>query len=150
MGRKRSGRLRIIDFNQSSDLAFAGGKVHARLGFEKGRASFGLLAATADAPVPPHVHDASWEVIGLLSAAGEFQRGKEAGAELDPEQAEQLRDGAVVTVPKGVRHGWSPAGERALFAVQLYVPPGPEQRFRKLAAAAAGGAKAPKTSSSAR
>jgi hypothetical protein len=39
-----------------------------------------------------------------------------------------------VAVPSGVEHAFVPGGTRPFVAVQLYVPPGPEQRFRKLAA----------------
>mgnify|MGYP002065004827 CR=1 FL=1 len=47
--------------------------------------------------------------------------------------AKRLVDGDVVAVPTGVRHHWVPSGERSLLGVQLYIPPGPEQRFKELA-----------------
>jgi hypothetical protein len=46
----------------------------------------------------------------------------------------------VVGVPPGVRHFWTPAPGSKLVAFQLYSPPGPEQRFKKLAAGEAAGA----------
>ena len=41
----------------------------------------------------------------------------------------------VVTVPPGAKHAWKPDPGSRLVAVQLYSPPGPEQRFVGLAAA---------------
>jgi mannose-6-phosphate isomerase-like protein (cupin superfamily) len=44
-----------------------------------------------------------------------------------------MTDGMVVAIPKGALHAWEPAGSKPLIALQIYVPPGPEQRFKKLA-----------------
>jgi hypothetical protein len=33
-----------------------------------------------------------------------------------------------------VKHSWTPDPKSELVAIQLYAPPGPEQRFRALAA----------------
>lgn len=129
----RPATLEIVDLGGVEDLSWADGKVHARIGFESGRASFGLMLTSADAPMAAHAHPGSWEVMGLLSADGELRTGTVLRpAELGPPV--RLVDGDVAAVPKGVNHRWIPGGERPLLGVQLYVPPGPEQRFKDLAA----------------
>jgi hypothetical protein len=136
----RPGVVATVDLGARAPLSWAGGKAHARLGFEHGLASFGLLLGAPDAPVPPHRHDGSWEVIGLLRARGAFHReagpGADASASFMNEPGQSAEDGAIVSVPPGVAHAWTPAGDRPLLAVQLYAPPGPEQRFKDLAAKA--------------
>ena len=49
----------------------------------------------------------------------------------------------MVPVPPGVKHSWKPDPGTKLVAVQFYSPPGPEQRFKALAAAAADAGKKP-------
>lgn len=121
----RPAPLETRDLAKSDDLAWAGGAMHARLGFEKGRASLGLLLASRDAGVARHRHDDAWEVLVALRADGAF--------ELDPDASRHLGGGMVAAIPRGAPHAWKPAGTEPLVAVQLYVPPGPEQRFRALA-----------------
>lgn len=123
-----------FDFADQSDLAWAAGKLHARLGIEHGRASFGLLWGSADATVPPHRHPSSWEVIALLSAEGEFRSAADESAETL--QPSRVASGSQLAVPPAHQHGFTAAGKTALFAVQMYVPPGPEQRFKQLSAEA--------------
>jgi quercetin dioxygenase-like cupin family protein len=80
------------------------------------------------APVAEHDHPTSAETILAIEAAGTFTiDGKEA--RLGPRQ--------IVHVPKGIKHSWKPDPGSKLVAIQLYDPPGPEQRFIALAAAAA-------------
>ena len=50
------------------------------------------------------------------------------------EELVAIRAGALASVPPGMPHGWKPAGKAPLLAIQVYAPPGPEQRFKKLAA----------------
>ena len=44
----------------------------------------------------------------------------------------------IVRVPPGVKHSWKPDPGSKLVAVQMYAPPGPEQRFKALADAERG------------
>jgi mannose-6-phosphate isomerase-like protein (cupin superfamily) len=106
--------------------------MHARIAFEGAgqKASLGMLMASKDAPVPQHQHDDAWEILAVLRGHGTARRADAPGAEL---AAFAVSDGAVVAVPKATQHAWTPAGDVPLVAVQLYVPPGPEQRFKKLA-----------------
>jgi hypothetical protein len=131
----RPAAVETVDLNTATDLAWGKGAMHARLGFESGRASFGILLASKDAPVLPHVHETSWEVLAPLWAEGTAKRAPSVGAS---EMIDiPMTDGTVVAMPKGTQHAWSPGGKKPLLAVQMYVPPGPEQRFKKLAADAA-------------
>jgi hypothetical protein len=129
----RPSAVETIDLNASPDLSWGKGAMHARLGFEgQGRASLGILMASKDAPVAPHTHDTSWELLAPLSADGTLRRASSAGA-TDLTDI-PITDGMVVAMPKATLHQWVPGGKKPLIAVQLYLPPGPEQRFKKLAA----------------
>ncbi len=83
----------------------------------------GRLEGTAG--VPEHTHDGSWEILVAIDAAGTFT--------LDGRPA-RLGKRQIVRVPPGTKHAWAPDPGHRLVALQLYVPPGPEQRFKKLAA----------------
>lgn len=113
--------VEVINLSEHQPLTWADGKAHAMLGFEDGRASFGLLFSHAEVPVPRHAHAESIEVVGLLSGDGTMGIGDEQ---------RKVSSGDVLHVPKGVEHDYAPAGTKTLFAVQLYLPPGPEQRFK--------------------
>jgi mannose-6-phosphate isomerase-like protein (cupin superfamily) len=129
----RSSPLQVVDLNASKDLAWGGGSMHARMGIEGDvqRASLSVLMASKDAPVASHKHDTSWEILIALRAEGTAQRA--ASAEATETAPVKVTDGMVVAIPKGALHAWQPAGSKPLIALQIYVPPGPEQRFKKLA-----------------
>ena len=78
--------------------------------------------------MPEHVHAGEWELLAAVEGAGTFTIDG-VSARLGPKQ--------VVAVPPGARHAWQPDPGTKLVAVQMYSPPGPEQRFVALAAAAA-------------
>jgi mannose-6-phosphate isomerase-like protein (cupin superfamily) len=117
---------KLVKANAAPDLVFAGGKMHARLDVEKEvspNAYLGRLSGTA--AVAEHSHPDSWEILCAVDAAGTFTLdGKEQ--RLGPRQ--------VVAVPPATRHAWKPDEGSSLVALQLYAPPGPEQRFKALAA----------------
>lgn len=119
--------LSVVDIAGQRDLVFAGGSSHVRIVFEDGPASLQVMLTSRDAPVPKHQHEKAWEVIGLLSANGTFSMGG------DPVAASAER---ILAIPPATEHAWQPAGDMPLLAVQLYVPPGPEQRFKQLAESA--------------
>jgi len=129
----RPAALQVVDLNASKDLAWGGGAMHARMGIEGDvqRASLGVLMASKDAPVPQHKHEGSWEILIALRAEGTARRA--ASAEATDTAPVKMTDGMVVAIPKGALHAWEPAGSKPLIALQIYVPPGPEQRFKKLA-----------------
>ena len=83
-----------------------------------------LMVMSKDAPMARHQHASSWEVIGLLTARGTFSVAAKDVA---------VRSGSVLHVAPATDHEWKPAGTTTLVGVQLYVPPGPEQRFKTMA-----------------
>jgi mannose-6-phosphate isomerase-like protein (cupin superfamily) len=118
---------RLVLAASAPDLAFMGGALHARPDFDDRAAApsvyLGRLSGTG--AVAEHVHDKSWEVLCAVEAAGTFT--------LDG-HAQRMGPRTCVSVPPGTKHAWQPDPGSTLVAVQLYAPPGPEQRFKKLAA----------------
>jgi quercetin dioxygenase-like cupin family protein len=116
---------RVVRAKEAPELTWAGGKMHAHLDVEKDKLPalyVGRLEGTA--PVAEHVHDTSWEIIFAVEAAGTFT--------LDG-KPKRLAPRDVVMVPPKVKHSWAPDDGSKLVAIQMYTPPGPEQRFRALA-----------------
>ena len=106
------------------DLAWAGGAMHARLDLEKDASPevyVGRLEGTA--PVAEHDHATSWEVLCAIEGSGTFT--------LDG-IPKHIAGPVVVAVPPGRKHSWQPDAGAKLVAVQVYAPPGPEQRFKAL------------------
>jgi mannose-6-phosphate isomerase-like protein (cupin superfamily) len=87
-----------------------------------------LQLFSKDAGLAEHVHEHEWEALALLDGEGALVRGAAPA-----EERIEARAGSIVTIPAGVRHAWKPSGKAPLVAVQVYAPPGPEQRFKKLA-----------------
>jgi quercetin dioxygenase-like cupin family protein len=86
-------------------------------------ASLGVLELQAGAGVPEHVHEHSVEMLYV----------EEGGAEMTIEgQVLPVRQRDAVYIPAGTRHAARiPEGTPRFRAVQVYVGPGPEQRFRQ-------------------
>jgi mannose-6-phosphate isomerase-like protein (cupin superfamily) len=125
---KRAAPVTSVELDKQPDLAWGGGAYHARIGFEDGTASLGTLMASKNAPVRQNVHDHEWEILAVLSGDGTLVR-MPAGKEDDV----PIAAGTFASIPPGVPHAYRPAGTSPLLAVQLFLPPGPEQRFKKLA-----------------
>ena len=89
-----------------------------------------VAAAGANAAaVAEHAHDREWEVLAALESEGIFTTkpgGKEAQV--------TMGDGSIAVVPPSIRHAFQPSARRRTLGIQVYAPPGPEQRFKKLAA----------------
>jgi mannose-6-phosphate isomerase-like protein (cupin superfamily) len=114
-------------------LAWGKGAYHARIGFAadaSSHASLGILKMSADGVVAPHVHEKEWEHMAILQGEGDFIQGVGEG-----EHTLHASDGAIFSVPPATRHQWKPARTRPFLGIQVYTPPGPEQRFKQLAAA---------------
>lgn len=118
---------RLVRASEARELRWAGGAMSAHLDVGKELSPdlyLGRLAGSA--AVAEHVHEGSNETLVALEAAGTFTiDGKEH--RLGPKQ--------IVFVPRGTKHSWKPDAGSKLVAVQLYDPPGPEQRFVALARA---------------
>jgi mannose-6-phosphate isomerase-like protein (cupin superfamily) len=130
--KKRDGELARADLGAVAPLSWGHGAYHARPAFDgehARRASLGVLLASKDAPVAEHAHDKEWELLALLEGDGELVLPQ---AEGEPKRI-ALKEGSLARVAVGQHHAWKPTGKQPLVAVQVYTPPGPEQRFRKLA-----------------
>lgn len=86
-------------------------------------ASLGVLELLAGAGVPEHIHADSVEMLYV----------EEGGAEMTIEgQTMPVKRGDAVYIPAGTRHSARiPEGAPRFRAVQVYVGPGPEARFRQ-------------------
>ncbi|HYO58296.1 cupin domain-containing protein [Archangium sp.] len=86
-------------------------------------ASMGVLELQAGAGVPEHIHEHSVEMLYV----------EEGGAEMTVEgQTMPVKQGDAVYIPAGTRHSARiPEGSPRFRAVQVYVGPGPEARFRQ-------------------
>ncbi len=117
----------VVKADAARDLSFMHGTMHARLDLDdRGVAPsfyFGRLSGTA--AVAEHAHAGTWELLCAVEAAGTFTL---AGA------PSRLAGRTCVTVPPDTKHSWQPDTGSTLTALQMYWPPGPEQRFKKLAA----------------
>ena len=117
----------VVRVASTPEVTWARGAMHARLQVgEKEKSLFYLGRLEGTSPVGEHVHKGTWEILAAVDAAGTFVLdGKES--RLGPRQ--------VAVVPPDTKHEWRPDPGSKLVAVQLYSPPGPEQRFLALAAA---------------
>jgi mannose-6-phosphate isomerase-like protein (cupin superfamily) len=118
----------VVRASLAPELAWAGGAMKAHLDVEKDlspAAYFGRLEGTA--PVAEHTHPTSWEILAAVDGSGTFTV---AG------KPEHLGAQSITAIAPNTTHSWRPDPGTKLVAFQLYVPPGPEQRFRSLAAGA--------------
>jgi len=116
-----------VKASAAPDLSFMHGAMHARLDLDDRNVapSFYLGHLSGTAAVPEHAHAGTWELLCAVEAAGTFTL---SGA------PQHLGPRTCVTVPPDAKHSWQPDAGSTLSAVQMYWPPGPEQRFKKLAA----------------
>lgn len=83
-------------------------------------ASMGLLRFSKGAKVPLHRHPHSTELLYIRSGTGSMTvDGK----------LYLIKPGSVVSVPQGAEHSFTADSDGD--AVQVYSPPGPEERFKK-------------------
>jgi mannose-6-phosphate isomerase-like protein (cupin superfamily) len=119
-------RMRPVRADHAPELTFMGGTMHAHLDVEDPDvASFYLGRLAGTAGVEEHAHDHSWEVLCAVEASGTLTL-EGAEARLGPLMC--------ISVRPGSKHSWKPDTGSTLRAVQVYDPPGPELRFKKLAA----------------
>jgi mannose-6-phosphate isomerase-like protein (cupin superfamily) len=137
--------IETVDFGAVPSLDWGDGAYHARLGFEasasKGEGAplgLGVLIASKDAPVKEHVHDKEWELLAVLDGEGELVERPASG-----ERRTKVDGATFLAIPPNEPHAWAPTGTRPLIALQAYSPPGPEQRFKRLAGVAASASVAP-------
>ena len=114
----------VVRATVAPKLEWAGKTMSAHLDVHAPELYLGRLEGTA--PVPEHNHAGSWEIVAALEANGTFVIDGTEG-HVAPRQ--------VILIPPGAKHAWKPEHGAKLVAVQMYAPPGPEQRFVALAAA---------------
>ena len=88
---------------------------------EHGAVSAGLLTIDAGTVVPVHRHAAETEALYVLEGSGTMTIDGVAIA---------VEASAVIQIPAGVPHGFT--ATTATRALQLYTPPGPEQRWKTM------------------
>lgn len=124
---KRPKAVASSSLANEKDLAWGGGAFHARIAFGgKDGALAGsveTLKTSENAGIAEHDHP-TWEHIAILEGAGTMRLG---------EREEKVSSGSVFDIPPGVKHAFTPSGQKGLLAIQSYTPSGPEQRFVKLA-----------------
>lgn len=123
---KPHAQLTRVSADAKAPLVFAKGAMRATLDTEGLSSSVYMGRLEGSAPVAEHVHDGSWEVLVAQDAAGTFTVNG-VQQRLGPKQ--------IVLIPPGTKHSWQPDAGSTLKGVQFYAPPGPEQRFKTLAAA---------------
>ena len=127
---------KIVRASAAPELAWGSpstGQMRARLDVDEETTPYayiGRLEGTA--PVAEPAYPGTWEILCAVEAAGTFT--------LDG-KSRRLGPRAIVAVPPDTKHAWQPDPGSTLVAIQIYDPPGPEQRFKSLAAAAASAGK---------
>ncbi|MGE4232849.1 MAG: cupin domain-containing protein [Bacteriovoracia bacterium] len=83
--------------------------------------SLSALTLKPGAVVPEHIHETSVEVLYALEGALELTvEGKKF----------VVKKGDAAYIPQGAKHSARVAGKKPFAATQVYVGPGPEQRFK--------------------
>jgi hypothetical protein len=117
---------RVIRATEGSHLRWAKGAMGATLMARADVSPWayvGWLDGTQ--PVPLHAHSSSCEVIVAVEATGTVRLAGANG---------RLAPGGVFSISPGAPHAWQPDPGTGLRALQIYAPPGPEQRFVERAA----------------
>lgn len=148
--------ITFIDYASLAPLTWGKGAYHARMGWDAGapagegsakdegasgseavkgdttaKASesstlaMNLLLYSKDAADKDHVHEKARECLVFLQGAGDV---------VLEERRLEIQPGMTMCFARGTHHAWEPAGTKALLALQVFTPPGPEQVFKKLAA----------------
>lgn len=126
---------KVVRASDAPELSWAFGHMHAHLDAESKLSPLVYVGRlSGDGPVAEHAHAGTWEVLAAVEGSGNFR--------LDG-QDYALHDEEVVVVPPDMKHSYTPKEGEHLRAIQLYWPPGPEQRFRALADAGAPAPPAP-------
>ena len=126
--RRETGPVRyVVSREEAATFRISQGKglAHLLVNEETGAraASMGVLELQAGAGVPEHIHEHSVEMLYV----------EEGNVEMTVEgQVMAVHPGDAVYIPAGIRHSARvPEGAPAFRAVQVYVGPGPEARFRQ-------------------
>lgn len=110
----------VVETDETPWLVSADGKVGVKVLQQDKNASMSRLRFAEGAQVPSHRHPDSTELLTILSGSGVMTvDGREY----------RVKAGSVVCVPQGAEHSFEALSDGE--AVQVYSPPGPEERFLK-------------------
>lgn len=123
---KRQEPVTPFHLAERPELAWGGGEFRVHIGWEdpKAPAVVDAVVFGPNANVAEHIHAKEWECLLALSGEGTLST---------QEGPEKVGPGTLTCIPPNTRHSWTPSGKRPLVGIQVYTPPGPEQRFKKLA-----------------
>lgn len=123
---KRTDPVTAFHLAETPALVWGDGAFRVHIGWDdpKAPAVVDAVVFGANAKVAEHVHPKEWECLLALSGEGTITID---GAPRD------VVPGTNTCIPPNTKHAWTPRGETPLVGVQVYTPPGPEQRFKKLA-----------------
>jgi mannose-6-phosphate isomerase-like protein (cupin superfamily) len=122
---------KIVRGTAASPLVWAHGAMTAHLDLDEQTSPdlyVGRLEGTA--PVAEHTHAGVYELLCTVQADGVLV--------LDG-HPQLVGPKTCLVIPPDTKHAWNPTNGAKLVAIQMYAPPGPEQRFKKLAAQEAAG-----------
>jgi len=122
---KRSSPVAAFELGAVQPTTWGGGAYHARIALQEPPAAMSFLMMSKNAPVAEHSHDKEWEYLAIVEGEGELV--KKTGGKT------AISGSTFASINPGNPHSFKPAGTKPTVAVQLYWPPGPEQRFKKLA-----------------
>ncbi len=131
---RRPGSFAVQDLKRAEQLMWAQGTSHAWIGFEPDRSPhvfLGALRLTQSDTAPPL--DNGWEVLIVLQGTATLAlSGERVESNANIARNMELQPGQVVTIPSNVARTVNPGSSQPWYAVQLFVPPGPERRYRDL------------------
>lgn len=84
-------------------------------------AAVSVISMAAGATVPEHLHEGSTEILYIMEGGGTLTVGADVLT---------LVQGSVAYIPMNTLHSYINSPDERTTAVQVYVVPGPEQRFR--------------------
>ncbi len=117
----------VVRVASTPELTWAKGAMHARLQVgEKQKSPYYLGRLEGTSAVAEHAHKGTWEILAAVDAAGTLT--------IDGHDL-RVKPRTVALIPPDAKHAWKPDPGSSLRAVQIYFPPGPEQRFVALSAA---------------
>ncbi len=123
--KKSKDKLVVKQIGRVPARTIGGGSGEVRMmigGPEKAAVYIGAITLFAKAEVPAHQHEDSTELLYLIEGAGDLRIGTET-LPVGPATA--------IQIPRGVEHAFKATSPTSIKAVQLYVPRGPEERFKK-------------------
>lgn len=119
----------VVPRESKPAYVIAGGKASARILLDDeivpgmDEAALTEMVILPGAVVPEHIHEGSAEILYIVSGHATMTMGK---TKLD------VKAGQAIYIPAGTKHSLTMTSKvEPLRAIQVYVPGGPQKRFRK-------------------